>query len=145
MYSSIVVGTDGSASSRDAVQHAATLARATGATLHIVHAYRLPSTAMMAAPEMATLVAGADGDAADAARSLVDGIADKLEADGITVERHTVGAPAADAICMVADKAGADVVVVGNKGMKGARRVLGSVPNSVAHHASCAVLIVPTC
>jgi nucleotide-binding universal stress UspA family protein len=33
---------------------------------------------------------------------------------------------------------------VGNRGMKGARRILGSVPNHVAHHASCAVMIVPT-
>jgi nucleotide-binding universal stress UspA family protein len=35
-------------------------------------------------------------------------------------------------------------IVVGNKGMRGARRVLGSVPNSVAHLAPCSVLIVDT-
>jgi nucleotide-binding universal stress UspA family protein len=33
---------------------------------------------------------------------------------------------------------------VGNKGMKGVRRVLGSVPNAIAHSAGCAVLIVNT-
>jgi nucleotide-binding universal stress UspA family protein len=38
----------------------------------------------------------------------------------------------------------ADLIVVGNKGMKGVRRVLGSVPNSVAHGAHCSVLIVDT-
>ena len=37
-----------------------------------------------------------------------------------------------------------DLIVVGNKGMKGVRRVLGSVPNSVAHGAACSVLIVDT-
>jgi len=37
-----------------------------------------------------------------------------------------------------------DLVVVGNKGMAGARRVLGSVPNTVSHAARCDVLIVHT-
>jgi nucleotide-binding universal stress UspA family protein len=36
------------------------------------------------------------------------------------------------------------MIIVGNKGMQGARRVLGSVPNKVAHHAPCSVLIVST-
>ncbi len=53
--------------------------------------------------------------------------------------------PPAAAICKVAEAVQADVVVVGNKGMKGARWVMGSVPNAVAHKAHCAVLIVPTC
>jgi nucleotide-binding universal stress UspA family protein len=38
----------------------------------------------------------------------------------------------------------ADLVVVGNKGMSGVRRVLGSVPNTVAHEAPCSVLIAQT-
>jgi nucleotide-binding universal stress UspA family protein len=44
----------------------------------------------------------------------------------------------------VATQVKADVIVVGNKGMTGLRRVLGSVPNSVAHQAPCAVLIAFT-
>ncbi len=36
------------------------------------------------------------------------------------------------------------MIVVGNRGMTGARRVLGSVPNDVSHHARCDVLIVET-
>ena len=62
----------------------------------------------------------------------------------VEVEVHpAVGAPAT-AIVEVATRVGADLIVVGNKGMRGTRRVLGSVPNSVAHHAPCAVLIVDT-
>jgi len=53
------------------------------------------------------------------------------------------GAPA-DAICEVAAEVDADLIIVGNKGMKGVRRVLGSVPNSVAHQAPCSVLIAAT-
>jgi nucleotide-binding universal stress UspA family protein len=62
--------------------------------------------------------------------------------------RHGADAPTdaapADAICEVATQVKADVIVVGNKGMTGVRRVLGSVPNSVAHQAPCAVLIAFT-
>jgi nucleotide-binding universal stress UspA family protein len=45
----------------------------------------------------------------------------------------------------VAEETGADLIVVGNKGMTGAERfLLGSVPNKVSHHAPCSVLIVRT-
>ena len=51
----------------------------------------------------------------------------------------------ADAILDVAEEQGADLIVVGNKGMTGAKRfLLGSVPNKVSHHAPCSVLIVRT-
>jgi nucleotide-binding universal stress UspA family protein len=44
-----------------------------------------------------------------------------------------------------AEEVGADLIVVGNRGMGGvARFLLGSVPNRVAHHAPCAVLIAHT-
>ena len=57
---------------------------------------------------------------------------------------HGKAGDPADAICEVAAEVGADVIVVGNKGMNGVRRVLGSVPNSVAHQAPCSVLIAFT-
>jgi nucleotide-binding universal stress UspA family protein len=47
-------------------------------------------------------------------------------------------------LVQIADEQGAQMIVVGNKGMTGARRVLGSVPNHVSHHARCDVLIVST-
>jgi nucleotide-binding universal stress UspA family protein len=49
-----------------------------------------------------------------------------------------------EAIVRIADEVNADLIVVGNRGMKGARRVLGSVPNSVAHGANCSVAIIDT-
>ena len=48
----------------------------------------------------------------------------------------------ADVLCEIAEDQGADVLVVGNKGMR--RRILGSVPNSVSHKAPCSVVIVKT-
>jgi nucleotide-binding universal stress UspA family protein len=51
----------------------------------------------------------------------------------------------ADAILEVADEVGATLIVVGSKGMHGARRLaLGNVPNKVSHRARCNVLIVST-
>jgi nucleotide-binding universal stress UspA family protein len=51
----------------------------------------------------------------------------------------------ADAILDVAEETGADLIIVGNKGMTGAKRfLLGSVPNKVSHHAPCGVMIVRT-
>jgi nucleotide-binding universal stress UspA family protein len=44
----------------------------------------------------------------------------------------------------VAEAVSADLIVVGSRGMKGGRRFLGSVPNSVSHHSPCSVLIVDT-
>ncbi|HEU0318311.1 MAG TPA: universal stress protein, partial [Solirubrobacteraceae bacterium] len=51
----------------------------------------------------------------------------------------------ADAILDVAEERDADLIVVGNKGMTGAKRfLLGSVPNKISHHAPCSVLIIRT-
>jgi nucleotide-binding universal stress UspA family protein len=44
----------------------------------------------------------------------------------------------------IADEQGAQMIILGNRGMTGARRVLGSVPNRVSHSAPCDVLIVRT-
>jgi nucleotide-binding universal stress UspA family protein len=68
-----------------------------------------------------------------------------LEEAGVRVERHAVDGSPADAIISVAEAAGADLIVVGSRGMQGARRVLGSTPNSVAHKAPCHVLVAKTC
>ena len=69
-----------------------------------------------------------------------------MQRDGLTVETHAMKLDPARAIIDTATRLEADLVVVGNRGMKGPKRfLLGSIPNSVAHHAPCAVLIVKTC
>ncbi len=61
------------------------------------------------------------------------------------VETFARQGDAADAIIDVAEEQGCDLIVVGNKGMTGAKRfLLGSVPNKISHHAPCSVLIVRT-
>jgi nucleotide-binding universal stress UspA family protein len=64
---------------------------------------------------------------------------------GVPVNVYPRQGDPADAILDVAEEQDADLVVVGNKGMTGAKRfLLGSVPNKVSHHAPCSVLIIRT-
>lgn len=146
MYSKIVVGTDGTATAGRAVEEAGVLARAFGAELHLVSAYRLPSTVVAAAPE--AMIAVDDSEWREAMQADVEeslaALVERLGASGLTVTSHARGGDPAKVIVEVATSLGADLVVVGNKGMKGARRLLGSVPNTVAHQARCSVLIVET-
>lgn len=144
MYERIVVGTDGSPTAFEAVKQAATLAKQCGAVLHIVTAFR-PISALMTNPEFATVSAAAyaDLDPGKGAAEVTGKTAEALGGD-VAIEQHQIAGSAADALCDLAEKVNADLIVVGSRGMTGARRMLGSVPNSVAHNASCSVLIVQT-
>jgi nucleotide-binding universal stress UspA family protein len=143
-YRRILVGTDGSATADKAVETAAEMARQLGAELHVVTAYRASGGGLGAASGAAMADSGAaEGLQHEAARQ----IAEKATAtwgDGLTTQAHAVSGSAADAILEAAESSAADLIIVGSKGMHGARRVLGSVPNSVAHGASCSVLVVKT-
>ena len=120
------------------------MAKQCGATLHLVTAYK-PLSALMTHPEFATFSASAyeQLDVVGGAKATTERAAEIVGKDA-PVEQHQVAGSAADALCDVATTVGADLIVVGNRGMTGARRVLGSVPNSVAHSAPCSVLIVQT-
>jgi nucleotide-binding universal stress UspA family protein len=139
MFRTIVVGTDGSGTAAAAVRRAAALAKATDAELLVVSAYSKPQDAPATFRD-----AGQSAPGIEVAKGL---LADVQKRYGDDVRLRTVareGAPA-DALLDTAEEEKADVVVVGNKGMSGAKRyVLGSVPNTVSHHAPCHVLIVHT-
>jgi nucleotide-binding universal stress UspA family protein len=147
LFDSIVVGTDGSDTAREAVRRAIELARDLGARLQVVSAYEPVGGAVAAA--VAREVDEADDRWALAPREAVDAILDDVagvaRAAGVEAEVHARQGSPADAILDVAEETGADLIVVGNKGMTGAERfLLGSVPNKVSHHAPCSVLIVRT-
>jgi nucleotide-binding universal stress UspA family protein len=146
VFNRIVVGTDGSDTAADAVRQAVDLAKLAGAQLSIVSAY---------APVSGRRVEGEKLDApADVQHEIgpredvnliLDAAAAEARKQGIEVQTHPVQDDPADAILNVAEQTGADLIVVGNKGMTGARRyLLGSVPNNVSHHAPCSVMIVRT-
>ena len=140
MYSNIVVGTDGSETAASALRHAIDLAAINGGTVHIVSAYRSSGGTRVGTEAEHWYV-----DSRTKIDAVLDNAAALARSKGLSVETHAVEDDPGDAIVDVATSVGADAVVVGNKGMRGAKRLLlGSVPNKVAHHAPCTVVIVKT-
>ena len=146
MFKRIVVGTDGSETAAQALAQAIELAGLSGATLSIVSAYQ-PAPGRRVQAEQAGAPADVQYEIGprEDVNLILDAAAAEAKKAGLEVQTHPVEADPADAILNVAEEAKADLIVVGNKGMTGARRyLLGSVPNNVSHHASCSVIIVRT-
>jgi nucleotide-binding universal stress UspA family protein len=145
MFRSIVVGTDGSDGAAIAVATAAHLAKYSGATLHIATVGGAATSAMLGDPLAgAAAMSVAADETRDELATIVERAAEPAQAEGITVATHALVGSAAQALCDLAERVAADLLVVGNRGMRGGRRFLGSVPNTVSHHAPCSVLIVDT-
>jgi len=119
---------------------AADLATSLGATLHLVSACPMPTVAM--GPE--AVIIPDHGEVVDSTKADLERLATDLRNRGVSVEVHTPLGDAAGALCAGAETVHADLIVVGNKRMTGAARLLGSVPNRVAHKAPCSVLIART-
>lgn len=123
MFTRIVVGVTKASSARDAAERARELAAAFDAELHLVAAFE-PS-----------------GDAADRTEKLLDGLA---TAAGRPLRVHAEPGDPAQAICRVATRVAADLIVVGNRGLAGSSRWAKSVPGEVSRAAPCSVLIRDT-
>lgn len=146
MFKRIVVGTDGSETAGEAVRQAIDLAKLSGAQLSIVSAYQpVPGRRVQGEQSEAPADVHYEIGPREDVNLVLDAAAADAKAAGIEVTTHPVEADPADAILNVAEETKADLIVVGNKGMTGARRyLLGSVPNNVSHHAPCSVIIVRT-
>lgn len=135
----IAVGTDGTETSGKALEVAIDLARRYGARLVVISAYTPLSDrggADAPAEHAWTFSPTAEVD------SILEKAARRATAQGLKVTTVASDGAAADVLCRYAREQRADVLVIGNRGMQ--RRLLGSVPNSVAHKAGCSVLIVKT-
>ena len=146
MFKSIVVGTDGSETATQAVHQAVDLAKEISAKLELVSAYepvsdqRLREERTDVPDDLQWMVNPRE----DVDATLKDAAEVAKEA-GVDVETYARQGDPADAILDVAEEQNADLIIVGNKGMTGAKRfLLGSVPNKVSHHAPCSVLIIRT-
>ena len=132
---SIVVGTDGSDTAERAVDRAGEIARAFGATVHVVSVYSDDRTPLVGV--------GRQGDRPHAQQA-IDRAQERLSKEGVESEAHLSNREAGRELVAIADEQRAQMIVVGNRGMTGAKRVLASVPNYVSHHAHCDVVIVHT-
>jgi nucleotide-binding universal stress UspA family protein len=146
MFDRIVVGTDGSETANEAVRQATELAKAVGSSIDLVSAYepvssaRLREEAQQVPKDMEWMV-----NPREDVDATLKTAAEQIEEAGVEVHTHAREGDPADAILDVAEEGKTDLIIVGNKGMTGAKRfLLGSVPNKVSHHAPCSVLIIRT-
>jgi nucleotide-binding universal stress UspA family protein len=146
LFERIVVGTDGSDTAAEAVRQAIEIARLSGAALEIVSAYEpVPQERLREeAQAVPGDIAHEFGPREDVA-VVLEAASGRAAQENVKVNTHSREGEPADAILDVAEELNADLIVVGNKGMTGARRfLLGSVPNKISHHAPCGVLIART-
>jgi nucleotide-binding universal stress UspA family protein len=146
MFDSIVVGTDGSETANEAVRQATELAKAVGSSIDLVSAYepvssaRLREEAQQVPKDLEWMV-----NPREDVDATLKAAAEQVEEAGVEVQTFAREGDPADAILDVAEERNAGLIIVGNKGMTGAKRfLLGSVPNKVSHHAPCSVLIIRT-
>jgi nucleotide-binding universal stress UspA family protein len=146
LFERIIVGTDGSETAAEAVRQATELAKMSNAKLDIVSAYEPVPQERLREEGQAVPgdVAHAVGPREDV-NVVLEAAAGPARQDGVETNTFAREGDPADAILDVAEEQNADLIVVGNKGMTGARRfLLGSVPNKISHHAPCGVYIVRT-
>lgn len=139
MFTTVAVGTDGSATATEAVRVAGEIARRFDAAVVLISAYRESG-------EAPTDPEAAESDWAfnpvARLREILARQEEDLRRDGLRCSTLMDEGNPADVLVRLAEECGADLLVMGNKGMQ--RRVLGSVPNTVTHRAPCAVLVVKT-
>jgi nucleotide-binding universal stress UspA family protein len=143
MLQRIAVGTDGSGTASKACQFAMDMAERFGAELLIISSYRPVAESRLRREQVEAPddIQWAINPTEDVDATLKE-VAEEAGARGIKTMTAAKEGDPADVLCDLAEEHDADLLVVGNKGMK--RRVLGSVPNSVSHNAPCSVVIVKT-
>jgi nucleotide-binding universal stress UspA family protein len=143
MVQTVAVGTDGSGTADKAVEFAIDLAARYEAKIVFISAYnpvsesRLKREGREAPDDLQWMINPAE----DVDATLRD-CEERAEERGLRWASEARHGDPAKILVELAESNGADVLVIGNKGME--RRVLGSVPNSVSHNAPCSVLIVKT-
>ena len=145
MYRTIVVGTDGSEPALNAVRKAGELARSAGAaSVHVVAA---------CAPISVVELEEIESELPEEFHSLINPhmtAVDRFESartallgTGVEVVEHEQNRDPSSAILDTADEVGADLIVVGARGLGALQRFIrGSVSTRVAHHSKCDVLVV---
>jgi nucleotide-binding universal stress UspA family protein len=141
MARNVVVGVDGSDTAYKAASRAATLAGGLGAELVVLSAHVTGNTEVVTIGSETWVL-----DDAERALELAQQVAAKLRTEhpAIRVRPAAGRGKPQDVLIEEAEKSGAELLVVGNVGIKGLGRVLGSVAWSVVHNAPCDVLVVKT-
>jgi nucleotide-binding universal stress UspA family protein len=140
MISTVAVGTDGSATATEAVRLAVEIAQRFDAKLVLVSAFQDSGTSVTeqgASVELQWALSPAAR-----VKEILARTERELGREGIQCSTLVDEGDPADVLVRLAEECSADLLVIGNRGMR--RRVLGSVPNTVTHNARCSVLVVKT-
>lgn len=136
----IIVGVDGSEPAAQAALTAARLAAALGSELRVVCGY--------GKFEVERIEDDADlsFSTAESAAEVGEETVRRLRAvyPGVDATVQATGGKPADALLAVAEQTDAELIVVGNKRVQGASRILGSIATEVARKASCDLYIAHT-
>jgi nucleotide-binding universal stress UspA family protein len=141
MVSTIAVGVDGSKTAARALEMAVEIARRFDANVGLLSALR-DSAATSAGQAVDTVELDWALNPSSRVQEMLARTQSQLQRHGLECTMLVDEGEPGDVLVRLAEECGADMLVVGNKGMN--RRILGSVPNTVAHKAGCAVLIVNT-
>lgn len=140
LYKKILIATDGSEYTKNAVDYGIELAKDTEAKLHaiyVVDTAAFASIPMDAAWESMYELLRQEGDEA------TKYVADKAQAEGLDVERNTVEGHPADEIIKYAEKNSISLIIMGTLGKSGLDRfLLGSVAEKVVRTSKIPVLVV---
>jgi nucleotide-binding universal stress UspA family protein len=134
----VVVGVDGSETSRRALLWAVEEGRRRQATVEAVHAWNVPYSGALYIPATATTTIE------QAAIELLASAVAGVDTDGLPAPVVQTVACGSGGSVLVEFADGADLVVVGSRGLGGFKGLLlGSVGHQVSHHAPCPVVVVP--
>jgi nucleotide-binding universal stress UspA family protein len=139
VISTVAVGTDGSPTAAEAVRVATELAQRFEAELVLLSASQESKASRRGQIDEEMQWAYS---ASARAREILARAQEDAQRQGISCRTLIDEGDPAEVLVRLASECDADLLVIGNKGIK--RRVLGSVPNTVTHKAPCSVVVVKT-
>lgn len=147
MQMKILLAVDGSAYSDAAVEEVLRRPWPAHSEVRVITAFELPTVVGMEpwvpTPEYFEQIEGSVREAAEAAKNRA---LDRLRDIGdktLKISSEIIQGPSAQVIVEEAERWGADLIVMGSRGLGAWNRLmLGSVSSAVVHHAKCSVEIV---
>jgi nucleotide-binding universal stress UspA family protein len=140
--STVLVATDFSPTSLVALQRGSELALRHGARVLLVHTEVLHPVPV-GGPRGVMLSVGIDQQVREMSRTRLEELADSTRSQGLEVETVVTSGSPSVGIVEQADEAGADLIVIGTRGLSGFRHLLlGSTAEHVVRHANCPVLTI---
>jgi nucleotide-binding universal stress UspA family protein len=143
MFKTIAVATDGSETADKAVEMALDIAEHYNASLLVLSAYKPVGAGRLEreSEEAPEEVQWSINPHEDVDATLAD-VKERASARGVDATAFASEGEPSGVVCGLAEEHEADLLVIGNKGMK--RRLFGSVPKKIAQNAPCSVVVAKT-